>query len=492
MKSLSKQVLALAALTGGLEAFEYKLGGWAESFSKIGFNNSKIDESKNIYPTETFVTVVGQGRIDFSLLPKKLEGHSLKGSIGGTVGGVAYDGTKHLPGGTQIFNYIGYYNGFMGNRFLDPDISKNTRTYVFNEGWLGYTYKHIFGIKAGRYESEADYMSGYTQGFDTFVRFKDKHHATYKLSWFSSWGRAFAYGEWLYDYYSPRSAYTTPNGVQCTECPSGKQGKLVNYGIHALSFAYTRDFQKLGSAFSISHFYYFAPKTYNTIGVDLKYDTNPKFDGVGFRSQTRAVALFPIYYDRLVYTTNSQTGTINYGDFAYRYGTKMSKTGQSLLIRQRFDMNEFNFGGAFYKVWQNANSFIGTTGNPLGIDFWTNSVYDVGQSLSNVVGTDAVSGWIFGGGVHKKWLWGILMRWTSALKANEGSSAVNVGYKFTQALKAEVKLEYYGLIMHKGYLEGVWGNPVAYAKANGISNSVLYSRRYSDRSHLMVTITAQF
>ncbi|CCF79792.1 outer membrane protein HofB [Helicobacter bizzozeronii CCUG 35545] len=84
------------------------------------------------------------------------------------------------------------------------------------------------------------------------------------------------------------------------------------------------------------------------------------------------------------------------------------------------------------------------------------------------------------------------MRWTSALKANEGSSAVNVGYKFTQALKAEVKLEYYGLIMHKGYLEGVWGDPVAYAKANGISNSVLYSRRYSDRSHLMVTITAQF
>lgn len=85
------------------------------------------------------------------------------------------------------------------------------------------------------------------------------------------------------------------------------------------------------------------------------------------------------------------------------------------------------------------------------------------------------------------------MRWTSALKANEGSSALNVGYEFTQALRAEVKLEYYGLIMHKGYLQGVSKeSPVVYAKAHGISNSVLYSRRYSDRSHLMVTVTAKF
>lgn len=52
-------------------------------------------------------------------------------------------------------------------------------------------------------------------------------------------------------------------------------------------------------------------------------------------------------------------------------------------------------------MWKNANAYIGTTGNPLGIDFWTNSVYDIGQAISHVVTADAISGWVFGGGVHK-------------------------------------------------------------------------------------------
>ncbi|GAA7197972.1 hypothetical protein Kyoto80A_00920 [Helicobacter pylori] len=97
-----------------------------------------------------------------------------------------------------------------------------------------------------------------------------------------------------------------------------------------------------------------------------------------------------------------------------------------------------------------------------------------------MVTADAISGWVFGGGVHKKWLWGTLWRWTSGTLANEASAAVNVGYKISKSLTASVKLEYLGVMTHAGFMVGSY-RPTPGSKA-----------LYSDRSHLMTTLSAKF
>ncbi|GAA8936947.1 outer membrane beta-barrel protein HofB [Helicobacter pylori] len=465
--------LYVLSLSTSLQAFDYKIEVLAESFSKVGFNKKKIDISRGIYPTETFVTAVGQGNIYADFLSKGLkdQGHVLEGKIGGTIGGVAYDSTKFNQGGSVIYNYIGYWDGYLGGKraLLDGTsihecalgsdgkvidsiacgnarANKIRRNYVMNNAFLEYRYKDIFVAKGGRYQSSAPYMSSYTQGFEISTKVKDKSEGIHKLWWFSSWGRAFAYGQWIYDFYSPRTVI--------------KNGRALNYGIHLVNYTYER------KGVSVSPFFQFSPGTYYSPGVVVGYDSNPNFNGVGFRSETKAYVLLPVH-DPLKRDT-------------YRYAIKAGTAGQSLLIRQRFDYNEFNFGGAFYKVWKNANAYIGTTGNPLGIDFWTNSVYDIGQAISHVVTADAISGWVFGGGVHKKWLWGTLWRWTSGTLANEASAAVNVGYKISKSLTASVKLEYLGVMTHAGFMVGSY-RPTPGSKA-----------LYSDRSHLMTTLSAKF
>ncbi len=102
--------LYVLSLSASLQAFDYKIEVLAESFSKVGFNKKKIDIARGIYPTETFVTAVGQGNIYADFLSKDLkdQGHVLEGKVGGTIGGVAYDSTKFNQGGSVIYNYIGY------------------------------------------------------------------------------------------------------------------------------------------------------------------------------------------------------------------------------------------------------------------------------------------------------------------------------------------------------------------------------------------------
>ncbi len=82
----------------------------------------------------------------------------------------------------------------------------HTRNYVIYNAYLRYNYKDIFQIRGGRYESPADYMSGYNQGLDMTLNL-----GNFKFWWFSSFGRGFAYNEWLYNFYSPKT-YTLKNG----------------------------------------------------------------------------------------------------------------------------------------------------------------------------------------------------------------------------------------------------------------------------------------
>ncbi len=55
----SRVFCGLLFLSASLQAFDYRIDVAGESFSKVGFNNNKIDIARGIYPTETFVTAVG-------------------------------------------------------------------------------------------------------------------------------------------------------------------------------------------------------------------------------------------------------------------------------------------------------------------------------------------------------------------------------------------------------------------------------------------------
>ncbi|PAF50025.1 hypothetical protein BKH41_01125 [Helicobacter sp. 12S02232-10] len=430
------------------------MSGKAESFSKIGFNNTPINSTEGKYPTDSFVTVVGALQVDMNLLPKSTTSHRLTGGIGGMIGGLAYDSTRNLIDtatgqrfGSVIFNYIGYWAQYNGTApWQSPDynvgMTQNTRTYVIYNAYLDYDYEGVFGIKGGRYESGADFMSGFTEGFELYAKF-----SKFKLWWFSSYGRAFAYDEWLYDFYAPKT-YTTP------------EGKTINLGIHAFKGTYRHN------GFSVSPFIYFSPKTYTAPSIQFDYDTNPNFEGIGFRSQTTVIGLFAIF-DPRVYDVN-------------RYGNPTGKNGQTLLIKQRFDIDNYNIGGGIYKNFGNANAQVGTYGNPVGIDFWTASAYDIGASISDMMGEDALTGFIYGGGVHGDFRWGILGRLTTSKRSNEQSIAANIAYDFTRYVSAGLKLEYFNDLTKAGYKVGDTG------RVPGQPQNI------SDRSHMMTFIRTKF
>ncbi|PAF46856.1 hypothetical protein BKH46_06010 [Helicobacter sp. 12S02634-8] len=428
------------------------MSGKAESFSKFGFNHTPINSTKGKYPTESFVTAVGALQIDLDLLSKLSTEHKLTAGLGGMIGGLAYDSTRNLidqatgkPYGSTIYNYIGYwatYNGTADWSSSNAGMANHARNYVIYNAFLNYDYAGIFGIKGGRYESSAEFSSGFTEGFETYVKFSE-----FKLWWFSSYGRGFAYDEWLYDFYAPKT-YTTPSG------------KTINLGIHAFKATWQH------GGFRLSPFIYFSPKTYTAPSIEIGYDTNPDFNGTGFRSQTTVYGLFPFFDPRLWEVS--------------RYGNPTGRNGQTLLIKQRFDINNYNLGGGIYKNFGNANAQVGTYGNPIGIDFWTASVYDIGSSLSDIMGEDAFTAFLYGGGVHGKFVWGLLGRVTTSKRSDEQSLAVNVAYDFTRNFSAGLKLEYYNDITHAGYKVG--------------SNSRVPGQPQdtSDRSHMMTFLRTKF
>lgn len=66
------------------------------------------------------------------------------------------------------------------------------------------------------------------------------------------------------------------------------------------------------------------------------------------------------------------------------------KNAHSLMIKQKFEWNEYNFGFGIYKSFGNANWMIGYHGNRLGFDFWTNTAYaNTLNSLSYMMDANA-------------------------------------------------------------------------------------------------------
>ncbi|WP_233705862.1 outer membrane family protein [Helicobacter felis] len=452
------------------DIFAYKLGGFADQSAFIGFNNSKIDRNKGIYPTQSFATIVGYLGLDLNFLPKS-PSHKIKVKFGGAVGGVLYDGTKNSSEGSVVSDFFGYYDGFMGGyvNVLDDDSIpvKNAkyrnavRNYIFSDAYIEYDYKNHFGFKGGRYKSKMEYRSGWTQGFEVYGGGRD-----FRLTWFSSWGRAFAYGSYIQDWYAARPTFSG-NYTKNSSGGYDKHGYPILLGTHALQLNYSRH------KFQLEGFFYFSPKIFNAPGFKVGWDSNPNFSGRGFRSQTTLLAFFPIYYPWMIVKSD--------GSPVYAFDTPATRTGQSLVIKQRFDFNEFFIVGTFLKNFQNPNFKIGNMGNPAGVLTGDNSIYAGNWSTS--IKADAVTGNFGYGGKHFKdtFNWEMQWQWSSSPVSHDGRVTLLLGYTFNKILSATVTLAYFGIHTNKGYQAGL-NAPCKTGCQGG----------YQDRSSLTTSLVATF
>ena len=445
----------LFLFAAGAEALDIKVSGGIDFFSKVGLNYQAIDVDKNLYPTDTWGSVAALIETDIDLLTpeQKSKGQSLTAGIGGIAGGVIFDAGKDASKNPTYQDlFFGNYN--KGNSVVALEYI--TTNFVLSKLFLDYRAQkddHHVQVKVGRYQSAAQFMSGFTQGFEIDYRYKG-----FELWWFSSFGRAFSDVQWIYSFYGP------------------KQHGNMYYGVHAFKPSYTFD-----SGFYISPFVYFSPDFYVAPMLEVGFDSDRNFEkngSQGFRSQTKIMVLAPFHLE------NAQND--------YRYQFLAGKNGQTLSIKQQFDINNYYFGLGWYQNFGNANAHIGTYGNAaIGPwDFWTNTVYDFG-ALSNALTKDAKTGYIFLGATHGKFKWDILGRMTFSPRADERAVPLNFYYTFNDHFKIWVKFEWQSVTVHPGFIindkTGIDQNTEAPYKDHTLKNSVT-----SDRSHMMVTASYRF
>lgn len=455
MKNNFKNLALFALLGSSLYAIEFKASGDVEFFSKVGFNQKRVNFEQNLYPTDTWGAVSAAAQIDFDFLSQeqKDNGHSLTGSIGGRAGGVIFDAMKDITLDSRFQNYFfgkeGGGNSIVANAYINQN-------FVLYNLYLEYIVKkgdHSFSTKVGRYRSKAQFHSGYTQGFEFDYNYKGLN-----LWWFSSYGRAFAYTQWMYDFYQPKMHGNT------------------YYGTHAFKPSYSFD-----SGFYISPFIYFNTDFYVAPMLEMSYTSNKNFKGEGFNSITKVIFMAPFH--------------IANGLKDWRYMHQAGKNGQTISIDQEFNYNNWKFGGGWYQNFGNANAHIGTYGNAaLGAhwDFWTNTAYDWG-ALTNAISKDAKTGYLFLGANHGKVSWDILGRITRSIRADEEAIPLNIYYNINKNVSIWFKVEWQQVTLHKGFLVGdKTGYELGYGTHGPDGAPKLTKNSKQDRSHAFVQVTYKF
>lgn len=411
-----------------LLGMDFSVSGQMVSFSKFGFNNQNYNPKKDIYPTESYSSILGEFNLHMNIIK------GLNTTIGGVANGLVYDST--IFQGKQDWdypyqigtNYIGYYAGHSGQKLQSPKFLMLHNIYV------DYDYEGIFGLKAGRYETkDKDWFSAHNQGVEIYVKYTD----TKAWAMFSD-ARASTFADWFWSY----GRYYSNN-----------------------EFLFAGGVEYFKNGLKISPYLYYIPRNLNAPGIHISYDTNTDFKAEGFRSKTTIVALFPIYHN-----SDSNDNIV--------FEQKLGKNAQSLFVKQEFDIDSYNLGVAFYANFGNGNGKIGIYGDPIGFNIWTGSVYDTGTSLSNIVGKDAVNGFLFIGSSISDFKWQLLGRLTKSPRADEQSLAIFLDYNFSSNLSIGFKIEYFNNITHKGYSIG--------------SAPTLTKNNVSDRSHIMLYIIQTF
>lgn len=442
MKRALTYVALGGLLTSSVSAFDYKVSGSAESFTKWGFNNQKLDQSTNAAPTESFTTLFAQLNLNADL------GAGFKAGLGGAIGGLAFDSTRNDPtvggiGSPVVTSYFGVA--------WDKEKIQN---YMVQNAFLEYTFGDHFYIKAGRYESGkvGEWFSGYTQGAETYV----------KLGVVKAWGffsnrRAFAYDQWFNDYYRVLGTYA-----------GGATRNIYAAGLD------------IGAGgFTLSGFSYFTQGIVTAPGVSLTFDSNPSKESQGFKSLTKVRFLAPV-------AALEQRGLGN------RWG-EIEKYSYTLHIDERLEVNNFFFGAGYYQNFDNANELIGRWGNPLWLDIWTASAYDIGQSLNDIIGRNAVTGYGYFGAKHGNFNWQILGRGTNSPRSSEQSVALLLDYQIREDFAVGGKIEWFSDTTKAGY-SPLQGSYHALLTNDGTlsTSGLLDKKRKDDRSHLFFYLRHTF
>lgn len=469
--------------TGEINLFGYErceeegklvtLSGTAETFTKGGFKGGKVDTSKNFYPTESFTSMFGElnAKFDINTVLSSDYFTKFEVGIGAAAAGLAWDTTlsDKSSGGTGLNNnYIGAWSGYLGG-----DSNAGNRQVIVHNAYVDLQASN-FNVKVGRYQSSMDYYSGYTQGFNLDYHFgygdKDARPANeVKLWWFSSFGRAFAYSQWFLDYYA----------VKTTD------GK-ISYGIHSLGadvvYGGMSDIDDSGYAYGdtllVRPFFYFYPGLYEAPGMKATYEYQFG-NGLGFKVTAQGSML---HVHKQFTTKDKASG---------RYNEEVDEWSGSLnLIAQGYIYN-YNVRIGYYENFGSGNSHFGTYGNPMGIDFWTASVYDIGASISDTINRNARTGYLSGGGHYSLKYgvlsWDLLGRITRSPRSDEESIALSVNHSFKNGLSVGVKLEWFRDTTKKGYNPGAQLASATTDKSNALS-----ADQTDDRSHAFFTLGYSF
>lgn len=466
MKKITKLFYLGLISVVGLNANDdfFKIGGSLGTFTKAGFNNQKANTSAEIYPTENFSSLFGEVNTSYNVLAFLQNEHikAFKFGLGFAAGALIMDSTKNdgLNGsGSRLNNnYVGYWGGYLGEGGR-PD-----RNFLVHNAYLDLQTTY-FNIKGGRYESSMDYFSGYTQGFnvDTHFKYGDLSDNEIKIWWFSSFGRGFAYSQWFYDYYAVK---TSKNNSKSYGIHAG--GIDINYGELAQNGDY-----KNGDSFLIRPFVYFYPGLYQAPG--LKFNYKKEFgNGYGIDLILQGYGL---------HVANSAL-TKNGGN--KRYDESVDKWSGNINAILRANIFDYYAQIGYYQNFKSANSHFGTYGNPLGFDYWTASVYDIGASASDAINRNAKTVYLSGGGKHAltygDFGWEILGRLTYSPRSDEQSVALSLSHLFKNNIKLGLKIEWFRDVTKAGY------NPGASARGS----TALSAKRADDRSHAFLTFDYLF
>ncbi|PAF44981.1 outer membrane family protein [Helicobacter sp. 11S02629-2] len=453
-----------------------RLDGYVGTFSKFGFNDQPVDVKKGQFPTESFTTVIGQ--LDLNIDPsEKLgwEDTSLTFDVGATLGGLAYDSTKFdnnadfkeiSPKGGLNYNYFGYWGGYDSS--ITPN-GNNTRNFMIHNAYVDFKSKY-FDFIGGRFESNADYLSGYMQGIRTNVHYKFGESNEIKAWWVSSFGRAFAYSQWLYDYYAPTAIYQNFG-------PVGSRTYNLT-GIHIggidLSLANADGSKSL------------LIRPFTQFMVDIATAVGGKIVGTDtwgdFKSTTQLMGYYVYIQDK---QWNLANGFTPINGIRYYRGQQIDRNSYNISLIQTFNYLNYNFGLGLYKNFGYANAYVGTIGNKgLKFDFWTSSVYEIGQSLSDAVSRNAFTGYAWVGGTHDvgigDFTWTILARYTTSTRSEEQSIYLDM-YQSLKYFGVGMKLEYFRDRTNQGF------DVSSYSK---VADN--FPGRVDDRSHIFFYIDYKF
>ncbi|PAF50237.1 hypothetical protein BKH43_04850 [Helicobacter sp. 13S00401-1] len=455
------------------------LDGYVGTFSKFGLNDQSIDNKTGQYPTESFTSLITQ--LDLNIDPsEKLgwEDTSLTFDIGATLGGLAYDSTKFADNsgfsgadgtGGLGYNYVGYWGGYI-NQGANGN---NARNIMVHNAYLNFKSKY-FDFQGGRYESKIDYFSGYTQGFTTSVHFKFAGDHEARFWWQSSWGRAQAYSEWLYDYYAPTAGWEN-TGRSVANNPNLK-------GVHAGGIDIKVQNADGSHNVLLRPFVYFTPGVFTAVGGKAV----AAYGNSDFKSTTTLQGYW-VKVANEEWNLAGTPGNLQLIDgIRYAKGQVIDQNSYNLALIQKFNMKNYDFGFGLYKNFGMANAYMGSIGNSAlsDIDVYSNSVYEIGQSLSAVVGRRAFTSYLWVGGNHDVKIgtltWRLQGRYTTSDRAEEPALTLDLYQQFKMfgvGFTAEWMRDY----TNRGFMVGSY-NKVA-------SN---FAPRVDDRSHIYFYIDYKF